>query len=158
MGLVQRRTGSGLVLAEQAQDEAAVTRALKQIDRRLFLWPPDGLSPYYRVVESRGDDREAEIICTWMDDATLAPLPLSSGLIDRVDRLRLDARNKGIDADAFNALRSERIQAEQQEIALEIASDHRAKVERQRVTVSLGANTSLPYYQRNHHLPERMRR
>jgi hypothetical protein len=102
VSLVTRQTESGLVLAEQAADGAGLRRALKDIDRNLVLWPPDAMSPYWRVLERRGDDRPAETILTWMGmDAT--PLPLSSGILDEVQRLRKDARNRGLTVEERNA-------------------------------------------------------
>lgn len=136
MSLITRSTAGGLVVAEHAQDEKAVARALRQIDERFTLWPPDAMSPYYRVYCRVSDWQESVCVCTWMDEQG-QPLPLSSGLLNEVDRLRLDARNKEIDADTFNRLRSERIAKEKADRGEAIIGEHRAKVERNQTSVSL---------------------
>lgn len=147
MGVVTRHTGSGLVLAEYASDEAAVMRALKQIDGRFSLWPPDAVSPYYRVVCHVSDWQDARVICTWMDENG-RPLPLSSGILAEVDRLRLDARNKPVDADTANEQRRERLDNEKRARGEAIMDDHRPKVERGRTSVSFGPLTRLSEYTR----------
>lgn len=141
MSLIQRECG-GLVVAEYAQDELQIQRALKSIDDRLVLWPPDGMCAHYRVARNVSDWQEPEVICTWMD-AYGNPLPLSSGLIDTVDSLRRDARNKSLDADVFNAKRTEDLERDRAERGQQIIEEHRPKVERGRTSVSFGPLTRL---------------
>lgn len=141
MSLIQREHG-GIVVAEYAQDESQIQRALTQIEDRLILWPPDGMCPYYRVARNVSDWQEPEIIASWKD-TNGNPLPLSSGLIDEVDRLRRDARNKGLDVDAYNAKRTEDLEADRAARGQQIIEEHRAKVERGRTSVSFGPLTRL---------------
>jgi hypothetical protein len=137
VSLVTRQTESGLVLAEQAADGAGLRRALKDIDRNLVLWPPDAMSPYWRVLERRGDDRPAETILTWMGmDA--APLPLSSGILDEVQRLRKDARNRGLTVEERNAQLEAAVAKERRDGMDALADEYRPYLERERVGVSMG--------------------
>lgn len=81
---------SGLVVAEESADEAGLQRALNRIDhpaaRRLVLTREvdrkhDCWVWLVHVVVS--DDRPAVYVCRW-DDERGRPLPLSSGLVERV--------------------------------------------------------------------------
>lgn len=141
MSLIHRERG-GVAVYEYAQDENQIQRALKAIDDRLVLWPPDGMCAYYRVARNVSDWQDAEIIASWKDQNG-NPLPLSSGLIDEVDRLRRDARNKGLDVDAYNAKRTEDLEAERATRGQQIIDEHRPKVERARTSVSFGPLTRL---------------
>lgn len=157
MTLVSRRLESGLVLQEHSQDEAQLQRALKQIDEDLVLWPPDGECSYYRVMCRVSDWQPAIPVVAWMDGQGNA-LPLSSGLIDEVQKWRPENRGKrGLDADAHNALHKETVRRLQDERGQEIIDDHRAKVDRGRVSVAMGAKTAKPSWQRNNHFPARIR-
>lgn len=99
MALTHRSTSSGLVLAEEAMDEAALSRALKQIrpDVTLQKRPVDeakGGTLVYKVVHVES----GLVMFTWTD-AHGRPLPLSSGLLDEFQRHQLGARNSGLVSD-----------------------------------------------------------
>lgn len=161
MGLVMRETGTGLVLAEEAQDEARLSRALKEIDSRLVLQKHAGDVPgglVYKVFAIVGEDEPAECVCTWADEYG-NPLELSSGLLDLVNRLRPDARGRrGASADERNAAYREHLQHIRDEDAERVNDDHRAKIERGAVTVSLTAGKRKPYWMRNQRPPEATQR
>lgn len=156
MTLVARTTESGLVLAEQAQDEARLCRALKEIDDRYVLQanPSEETGQLiYEVLCVWSEDHPPVKVMAWTDRHG-NPLPLSSGLIEEVKKWRPEARERrGADADAHN----DRLRADTDRLRrtnLEaISDDHRAKVERARVTVSLGAGTSKPERMRNKRPP-----
>ena len=142
MSLIQRERG-GLTVLEQSMDAQAIQRALKAIDDDLILLPPDDYrGPYWKVYQHISDWQDAVCIFTWMDEAG-NPLPLSSGLVNEVDKLRRDGRNKGLDADAHNAQRELLVEAEKAERGQAVVEEHRAKVERGRSSVSFGPLTPL---------------
>lgn len=151
MGLVTRETGSGLVVAEQGGDEAAISRALKRIDDRYVLQKHPGDVPggfVYKVFCIVSEDRPAECILSWADDYG-NPLPLSSGLVDEVQRWRPENRERrGPDADERNRLLLERREREAREALAAISDEHRAGIEKGRVSVSLGVRNRVPYWQR----------
>lgn len=149
MTYVSRLTASGVVLQELAQDDAGVQRALTQIDDRFVLWPPDGHSPYYRVMCRVSDDQPALPVVTWMD-ANGDPAPLSSGLIDEVQKWRPENRSRRVDADEHNQRHVEQAQRLQEEHGQAVIDDHRAKVERGRVTVGMSTRPLKPGWQRTH--------
>jgi hypothetical protein len=157
MGLVMRETGSGLVLAEQAADEAGLSRALKQLDDRLVLQRHAGDVAggwVYKVFTIVSDDEPAECVCTGADEYG-NPLPLSSGLLDLVQRLRPDARDRrGPTSDERNAAYRAELDHARTVDAERVSDDHRAKIERGSVTVSLTAGRRKPYWMRNHRPPE----
>jgi hypothetical protein len=139
VALITRTTHAGLVLAEHAQDEASITRALKQIDDRLCLQKHPGPVEggwVYKVFRAWSDEHPADLICTWADERG-NPLPLTFGLVDMVNRLRVDAPNKGPDADAHNAHLLEEIRRLTQDLGDQVIGDHRAYVERGRHSVSM---------------------
>lgn len=137
--LVTEQRSSGLVVAREGWDEVAASAALKQLDRRLVLQkhPRDGVEGgwVYKVV-CVVSDTLAPVIFTWMD-ANGNPLPLSSALVDEVQSLMLGARNKPADEDEHNArlAESRRRDAEREHQA--VLDDHRAYIDRSRVSVSL---------------------
>lgn len=146
MTLITRTTSVGLVLAEHAHDEAAVARALRQIDDKLCLQKHPGQTSggwVYKVFRAWSDDHPADLICTWADEHG-NPLPLTSGLVDLVNRLRLDAPNKGPDADAHNEQHLRGVRKLAGELEQAVIEDHRAKVERGRVSVSMGGTNRKP--------------
>lgn len=161
MGLVMRETGSGLVLAEQAADEAGLSRALKQIDPRLVLQrhPGDVAGGWvYKVFAVVNEDEPAECICTWADDHG-NPLPLSSGLLDLVNQLRPDARaRRGPTSDERNTAYRGQLEQAKRDDAERVSDDHRAKIERKQVVVSLAAGRRKPYWLRNNRPPEATQR
>jgi hypothetical protein len=142
VSLITREVAGGLVVAEHGMDAQAIQRALKQIDDRLILWPPDSVNAYWQVYSRVSDWYPPTPVAAWMDDYG-NPLPLSSGLIDKVNRLRLDAPNKGLSVDDHNALRAERIERDREQRGQAVLEDHKAKVERGRTSVSFGPLTRL---------------
>lgn len=147
MSLVTRQTESGIVLAEQAADGAGLRRALKQIDDRLVLWPPDAMSPFWRVLRRMGDDHPAETVLTWRDiDGN--PLPLSSGILDAVQQLRKDGRDQGPTVDERNRMLEEAVQKERRDGLDALADEYRPYLERERVGVSMGPRPRRRYWQR----------
>lgn len=147
MTLVTRRHESGLVLAEDAMDEARLNRALKQIHRDYVLQKahranvPGGWA--YKVVHVPS----GLVAFTWMDEFG-RPLPLSSGLIDEFQRRLIGERGNAtvVDADEHNRRLLERRRKDADDGAMSVIEDHRARVERGRVSVALGA--SKPRYWR----------
>lgn len=138
MGFVTRGTQSGLVLAEEAQDELRLSRALKQIDDKLVLQRHPGNVEggwVYKVLKVVSEDQPAVRITTWADEYG-RPLPLSSGLLDRVKGQMLGARNQVEDPDEYNKRLKERREAEKLSALEQVSEEHRAKVERGSVTVS----------------------
>ena len=108
MGLVSRVDG-GLVLAEQSMDGAAVERALKRRDPDLQLqgWPSRTHDCIIWKVVRAVPDRPPETVCVWQSDRG-EPFPLSSGLLDLVDRLDRNARGGYKNEDQLNRERHER--------------------------------------------------
>lgn len=147
MSLITRQTESGIVLAEHAADGAGLSRALKQIDRNLVLWPPDAMSPYWRVLERRGDDHPAETILTWMG-VDGAPLPLSSGILDAVQRIRRDGRGHGPTPEERNAELEAAVKKERRDGLDALADEYRPYLDRGRVGVSMGPKPRRRYWQR----------
>lgn len=129
---VYRTHESGLVVAEQAMDEARLQRALKEFDRRLVLqWRP----PYYVVVCAMSD-QYAPVVATWMD-LSGKPLPLSSGLVEKVKAWHVGARNRPETVDEYNARVGAELERDRQRDAEAIFDDHRPYLQRGRVQVSL---------------------
>jgi hypothetical protein len=94
---------SGLVLAQDSMEAAAVERALKRKDPHLELqgWPSQTHDCIiWKVV------RGLETVCVWQTDRG-EPLPLSSGILDLVDRLDRNTRAAYVDADDLNARQKE---------------------------------------------------
>lgn len=147
------RQQSGLAVVEHSMDEQAVQRQLKQINDRLILWPPDATSPYYRVVFRVSDDQPVIDVCAWMDDYG-RPLPLSSSLIDKVNRLRPDAPNKGLTVDEHNDRHRARVRAQMDDRTAAVMQTHRAKVERDQTSVSFAQVGRKPYWMRNRRPPQ----
>lgn len=147
MTLVTRRHESGLILAEKSEGWAGLRRALKQIDRQLVLWPPDAMSPYWRVLRRVADDQPCVEVLVWMDD-NMNPLPLSSGILEAVQRLRVDGRNQGPTADERNAQLHEnnRKQSERDREALK--DEYRPYLDHERVGVSMATVKRKPYWMR----------
>lgn len=139
MSLHHRATESGLVVAEEVIGEPALKRALTQIDSRLSLQ----FRPPYYVVVCRVNDDYAPVVATWMD-LQGRPLPLSSGLVEKVNMWRLDARNKPETVEEHNARRQSEIVKDTERSLEALRDDHRAKVERGRVTVSLAPDNRKP--------------
>lgn len=158
MSLVYHTTKHGLVVASRGTDEAALQRALKQTDDRLILvrdLDPQTGRDVYKVMYWIADDRPAVWVCDWRDpDGT--PRALSSGLLALVESQRKD-RPGGYDAfaaadDANAALVAGRRKAADQAID-DVTDQHKARVERGRVTVSRATMRRPREWQRNTHRP-----
>lgn len=149
MSFTYRDTGVGLVVAEEARDEAHVQAALKQIDARYVLQkhPGDVEGGWvYKVFCIVSEDQPAECIYTWCDDRG-NPLPLSTGLIEDVKRWRPDARERrGFNADEHNARLDRELAKRKHDDMNEIGEEHAVRIEKGRTTVSL--STSHPRYWR----------
>lgn len=146
MALVTRRHGPGLVIAEEAFDEARLSLALKQIDRRLVLQKHrrDGVEGgwVYKVIQVVSDDY-APVVFTWMDERG-EPLPLSSGLVEELKRHLRGERTDLVSEDEHNRRLVERGRRVEEELTRAVVDDHRARVERGRVAVSLAHHNRRP--------------
>lgn len=94
MNLVERTLDSGLILTESGMDQAAIERQLQKRDPLLTLqgWPSPTLGTIlWKVVRYGGPDRPPDTVCVWQSDRG-EPYPLSSGLLDLVDRLDRNTR------------------------------------------------------------------
>lgn len=126
----ERTSPSGLILAEQAQDERQIGRALQQIrpDVALQVRPRDeekGGVLVYKVVHVES----GQVMFTWMD-AYGNPLPLSSGLIDEFQRHQLGARNTGlVSDDVHNQRHVDEIERERRSRLEAIRDEHRNRLE-----------------------------
>jgi len=121
LGYVERQTRSGLVLAETGADGAAIERELKKRDPLLSL--QGVLSRQYgrilwRVLREAGADGP-ETICFWQPEEGGEPYPLSSALLDLVDRLDRNSRGVYAGADELDARR-------RAELARQIERDNEA--------------------------------
>jgi hypothetical protein len=151
MPLVNRVHESGLVLAEEAGDEARLSRAIKEIDSRYVLQRHPGEVDggwVYKVFCIVSEDQPAVCILTWADGYG-NPLPLSSGLVEELKKWRPEnRRRRGPDADERNQrLREETDRVRQEELAA-ISQDHRPFVERNRFGIALDARPRKRYWQR----------
>lgn len=116
---------SGLVLACEGADEAAVRRALKQFDQRLMLdkLPDDQHQAFVYVVLCRtGSDTPPHRILSWRDDDG-RPLPLSHAIVEEAKRLHAGSRAPRVDVDAENDRLVARQQAEEREELEAYAAD-----------------------------------
>lgn len=125
-----RTHSSGLIVAEHAQDERAIGRALQQIrpDVTLQVRPRDeekGGVLVYKVVHVPS----GQVMFTWMDDYG-NPLPLSSGLVDEFQRHQLGARNTGlISDDEHNRRHREQVDRERRTRMEAVREEHRNRLE-----------------------------
>jgi hypothetical protein len=144
MTLVTRELNSGLTVAEEAQDEKMIARALKQIDERYVLQkhPSEVEGGWvYKVFCIVSEDQPAICIHTWCDDRG-NPLPLSTGLLEDVKRWRPDARERrGFDADEHNRRLDERLAKDRAADMNALGEEHAVKIEKGRTTVSLSDAT-----------------
>lgn len=103
------RTGSGLVVAEQGGDGAAIERNLRQLDPELRLVPGGIVNErvLWTVRAYQGPDRPSVLVLVWQD-ADGVPLPLSSRLLDEVQRHARGGRGDVKDADTLNRERQAR--------------------------------------------------
>jgi hypothetical protein len=91
--VIHRSLESGLVLAEHGMDGAALERELRKRDPLLALQGYLSLehgAVVWRVVREAGE-HGPETVCVWQS-ASGEPYPLSSGLLDLVDRLDRNTR------------------------------------------------------------------
>ena len=87
--MIHRSLESGLVLAEHSPDVADLERELRRRDPLLSLqgWPSTAHGRIlWRVVRDAGPDRDPETVYVWQNDLTGEPYPLSSGILDGLDR------------------------------------------------------------------------
>jgi len=103
--LVYSKTDSGLLVAEESAEGAAVARALRDHDSELRLVPQHSESlggRYWAVYRYAGSEKPAEPVCTWLGENG-EPIPLSFGLVEKVKRLDRSSRDETPEADAANA-------------------------------------------------------
>jgi hypothetical protein len=143
--LTLRESSPGLLVAEQGWDFDTVARSLKEIDRSLVL---QYRAPFYVVVKIV-NDHEAPVVFTWMTRKG-EPLPLSSGLVEEFKRHRPDAPNQGPSIDERNAAHLAALEADRERESEAIIDDHRARVERGRVSVSLAHHDRRPEWAKKH--------
>jgi hypothetical protein len=94
LGYVERRAG-GLLVAELGMDGTSLERELRKRDPLLSLqgWPSATHGCIlWRVVREAGPDRPPETVAVWQSESG-EPYPLSSGLLDLVDRLDRNSRH-----------------------------------------------------------------
>lgn len=109
-----RLTDSGLILAEDSMDSAAVDRALKKKDPLLSLqgWPSATHDCIlWKVVRYAGPDRPPDTVAVWQSDRG-EPFPLSSGLLDLVDKLDRNTRYEYLNEDQREQRRREQVEKE----------------------------------------------
>ena len=131
-------------------DEAAISRALKHVDRDYSLQkrPRDeahGGVLVYKVVHV-----PTGLVCfTWIDEHG-RPLPLSSGLIDEFQRHMVGARNSGLGVDEYNRRLIEQGRRDHQRETENLIGDHRGRVERGQLQVSLAYRNRKPSWLKEH--------
>ena len=143
MSLTTRRHESGLVLAEEVQGEPELRRALREFDDRLVLQ----LRPPYYVVVCVVNDHYAPVIATWMD-LQGRPLPLSSGLLEKVQQARFGARNQPLSVDEHNARRQAEIEKDRERMYEALRDDHAPTIERGRTQVTMATVKKPRYWRR----------
>lgn len=108
MGLVESRTGSGLILREEAGDAAAISRALRKMDPELRLQPEFSQTleqTVWKVYRYNGD-RPMQFVLAFTNERG-EPYPLSSRLIDMVAGQDKNSRHATVDEDERNAKQRE---------------------------------------------------
>lgn len=98
MALAFSETRSGILVGHEAADERSVRKELKKLDDHLLL---DFDGQAYQVLKRVSSDGHVRRVCSWRDDYG-HPLPLSHGLVDRVNSLRVDGRIAAVDVEAHN--------------------------------------------------------
>jgi len=112
MGLVERTLDSGLALQEYGQDHASLERELRRRDPLLSLqgWPSVTHGCIlWKVVRYAGPDRPPDTVCVWQGERG-EPFPLSSGILDLVDRLDRNSRHGHVSEDEINAARDRELE------------------------------------------------
>lgn len=153
--IVWERSGSGLIVAREGMDEAAVQRSLKRLDRRFCLQKhPRENTPggYVYKVVCFVSDTYAPVVYTHVDDHG-EPLPLSSSLVDRVARLMAGSRGKPPSEDEENEKLRRGIKRTLRNNVEAIIADHKPHVQRDRVSVAFGVKK--PRYWRRTPAPRR---
>jgi hypothetical protein len=121
--VIHRSLESGLVLAEQGMDGAALERELRKRDPLLGLQGYLSLehrAVVWRVVREAGE-AGPETVCVWQSESG-EPYPLSSGLLSLVDRLDRNSRGAYAGVDELDARRRAE-QARQQQRDNEALAD-----------------------------------
>ena len=109
--MIERQLASGLVLAEDGMDSAALERELRRRDPLLSLqgWPSaEHRCIIWRVVRDAGLERPPETVAVWQSESG-EPYPLSTGLLELVDRLDRNSRHVHKDEDQLNREREAEI-------------------------------------------------
>ena len=125
MGFVYERTDSGLEIAREGADEAAVIRALREHDDDLRLIRGVDEERHcwvWRVYRYRGSEQEAEFVCGHWDQSG-APYPLSMALVERVKELDRNSRGQTIGADEANRRRQERLERQKEADSEDLIAD-----------------------------------
>jgi hypothetical protein len=116
--VIQRDHSSGLVVAELGMDGGAIELELKRRDPLLALqgWASvEWGCILWRVVRDVGADRPPETVLVWMNPRSGEPYPLSSGLLDELDRHdRNNTRRDYKDTDRLNVEREARVVRQQE--------------------------------------------
>lgn len=164
MSLIYHAHKHGLILAEQAGDEAVLSRALKRMDPDLILVKERDeryQTWVWKVLCLVGDDRPAVHILDWREDGIGRPLPLTGRILDAVNEQRSD-RPGGYDSmkesDAHNERLRQRRRAEFEGGVDAISEEFSPSLERGRIAVSPGGAKPLPSWLRNKHLPDGVRK
>ena len=127
-----QQTSSGLLVPEGAH-EAAVRKALRQLDDDLRLVPVDSDAygrRIYRVVRYQGSERPFVPVLFWGDEYGNPYEGLSvTGLLDMVQRLDRNTRGTVPDSDTRNAELVERRRREANAALDEIAREFRGRLE-----------------------------
>lgn len=110
---------------------------------------------YWRVVAVWANDRPPVPVLTWMDANGAPILQLTSGILEEVRRLRMDARNRGPSAEERNQQLIDRVRADREAAREALHDEYEPYLERERVGVSLGARNRVPYWQRKYRGGER---
>jgi hypothetical protein len=108
MRLIERTLDTGLIVQEYGMDYASIERALKRRDPLLSLqgWPSQAHGCLiWKVVRDAGSERPPDTVCVWQSDRG-EPYPLSSGILDMVDRLDKNTRHEHVSEDELNARRA----------------------------------------------------
>ena len=125
-----QQTSSGLLVPEGAH-EAAVRKALRQLDDDLRLVPVDSDAygrRIYKVVRYQGSERPFVPVLFWGDEYG-NPYPLSMSIVDAVQRLDRNTRGTVPDSDTRNAELVERRRREADADLDEIAREFRGRLE-----------------------------
>lgn len=128
--LTTRTHQSGLIVAEDAMDERALTRALQQevrsdvtLQKRQLDEQHGSGGLVYKVVHIPS----GQVMATWADDHG-RPLPLSSGIVEWFKRMQAGARNPAVDADEWNRRHRAEIEREEQARTEAVRDEHKGRL------------------------------